>query len=118
MVSVFALLLSQIGNTDSSGPDTKRLWSAIIIATAIGAIGVTIRQFTPSQIDRIWLAVFPNHRDAFLLLFGRDLLRTIPQSLALGWLYVRYGIEAVIVTSFLGSILGYLLFIHVFVKFA
>ncbi len=115
MVSIFVLLALQIRKTRGLGSDTKVFWAGIVIVTAIRAIGLIVRQLTPSQIDQTMLAVFPNHRDPFLLVAARGLLPMIPSSLSLGWLYVRYGLEAAILAGFMASVLGYLMFVHVFV---
>lgn len=117
MVSVFVLLLLQIRRVRPSSPDTKLLWAAIIIVTAVRAVNLIMQQSTPSQIDQIMLANLPTHRDPGWLVAARGLLRMVPSSLALGWLYVRYGIEAVMLASFVGALLGYLLLTHVFVHF-
>jgi hypothetical protein len=118
MVSVFIMLLIQTRRMRGSGPDTKLLWGAILIVSAIRAINPVVRQSSPSQIDQIMLAAFPTHRDSLSLVAVRDLLRMVPSGGVLGWLYVRYGIEAAILASFLGAVLGYLLMIHLFVYFA
>jgi hypothetical protein len=118
MVSVFVLLLLQIRGTRGSIPDRNLLWAAIVIVTAIRAASLVVQQSTPSQIDQIILAVFPTHRDPFSLVAARGLVRMVPASLALGWLYVRYGIEAALLASFVGAVLAYPLLIHVFIHFA
>jgi hypothetical protein len=118
MVSVFVLLLLQIRGTRGSIPDRKLLWAAIVIVTAIRATSLIVQQSTPSQIDQIILAVFPTHRDPLSLVAARGLVRMAPASLASGWLYVRHGIEAAILASFLSAVLAYPLLIHVLIHFA
>lgn len=117
MVSVFALVLLQVTRTSRSGPGTRVLWVAILIVTIIRAISLLVWQSNPSEIDQIIQAIFPTHRDPFSLIAARSLIRMVPSSLALGWLYVRHGIEAAIVTSFIAALFGHLLFIYVFLRF-
>ena len=42
----------------------------------------------------------------------------VPSKIILGWLYVRHGIEAAILVSFMSGVVDYLLLAHVFVQFA
>lgn len=119
MLSVFVLLFRQIRGMHAVR-NTEFFWAAIIAVAAIRGIDLVAGQLISTNIDQTLNTLMGLHitRDPFSLVAFRGVLRLVPSKVVLGWLYVRYGIEAAILASFLGAVLGYLLLIHLFVYFA
>lgn len=86
-VSLVAWLLSHIGHYDGGDPTAWVMWSAIIVMSALFAIGhLPALKGVGGKVSGIMLS--------------RTFVLNMPLAIVCGWLYWKYGIEAAIITHF------------------
>lgn len=110
LLSGIALILAKITGMPSGTVSDRILFSAVLAVAAIDAIVYLAWQAATSQMIYSSLGVTRIVRDPFWSIIARDLLRTVPGAVGLGWLYVRRGIESAILGAFLASVLAYVIF--------
>ena len=117
MVSVFALLISQVGGRGSAAARRKMLLGAVLAVTLLGTANRLLQEWTATQIYSRALKGIQITHDPFWLIAVRHLLLRVPSNLGFGWLYIQYGIESSILASFIAAVAAYLFFIFVLIHF-
>ncbi len=109
LLSGIALILAKITGMPSGTVSDRILFSAVLAVAAIDAIVYLAWQAAASQMIYSSLGITRIVRDPFWSIIACDLLRTVPGAAGLGWLYVRRGIESAILSSFVASVLAYVM---------
>jgi hypothetical protein len=102
-------ILIKLTHSPPLQPTAKLIWIAIIVAYAVnvslGRIGIHLN----SLIFAPYVAGMPIHGDptaTYILYILRDVALWLPVELALGWLYIRRGLEACILASFIAGLIA------------
>jgi len=100
-VSVIALLLVQLFGSSNPVVDRKFFWAAILI---VALIHTAHYLFMQHESTLLYSGLFkdlglPFRADPFRVIAARASVSIIPMGVALGLLYVRYGVEASILAS-------------------
>jgi len=117
LLSVITLIFAKITGSPSGTASNRVLYSAVLGVAAIGAITHIVWQSAAPKMIFSSLAVPRIVHDSFWLVVTRAFLLTVPGAIGFGWLYVRRGIEAAILSAFVASVVAHLLFVLVVVHF-
>ena len=109
-LSGIALILVKTTGTSSSSVSNRILLPAVLISAAIDAILFLAWQSSATHMIYSSIGLTTVVHDSSWLVVARGLLQTVPGAIGLGWLYVRRGIESAILSAFVASVLGYVIF--------
>ncbi|HXX45062.1 MAG TPA: hypothetical protein VEJ38_10050 [Candidatus Acidoferrales bacterium] len=113
-VSGIAWLLARAMRDPSRPPGRAVFFWAIAIATAIAsALGILATAGANRQLQTYLSDVLPNMQaEPLWSLSARHLIGSVPSGFGLGWLYVRYGLEAAILGIVVAALIGHELVLH------
>jgi hypothetical protein len=119
-VSVIILLLVQMFGKPNLVTDSKFFWAAILIVVLVHTANYLLMQHESTLLYSGLFKSFglPSRIDPFWLVAARASVRIVPTGVALGLLYVRYGIETSIVASFGAAVANHLFTIFWFTHFS
>jgi hypothetical protein len=117
MVSVFVLLLVLIARQPSATPNSWFTWTGIFGVVLFHLVENVYQDVIGTHATQFFYAQLHLPRDPFWLVAIRHSLGTALRDIGFGWIYVSFGIESVIVTSFLAAVMADLLLKFVFIHF-
>jgi hypothetical protein len=117
LLSIIALILAKITRSPTGTASNRVLFSGVIGVAAIGAISHVAWQGATTKMIFGSLGAITVVHDPFWVVIARAFLQTAPGAIGFGWLFVRRGIEAAILSAFVASVVAHLLFVLVIVHF-
>jgi hypothetical protein len=117
LLSIIALIFARITHSPTGTASNRVLFSAMLGVAAIGVIVRVAWQGAITNMILSSLGVTRAGHDPVWLIITRASLLTVPGAIGFGWLYVRRGIEAAILSAFVASVVAHLWFELVVVHF-
>lgn len=111
LLSVIALMFAKITGFPTGTASNRVLFSAVLSVAAIGAIASVAWQSATTKMIYSSVGMIKTVHDSHWLVIARALLRTVPGAVGFGWLYVHCGVESAILSAFVASVVGHLLFV-------
>lgn len=107
LLSGIAWILSRLRRSTSSEISWTILWTAIFLAVTVGAISHLAWQSIYERLLTDAIGGIRLSKNPFWLSATHLLLGSVPGGVALGWLYIRRGLESAMLGSLLASATGY-----------
>jgi len=107
LLSGIVWILAKATRTAPDAGSRTLVWTSIFLAIAVGATlnlawQHIFHRLMMDALGGIWLP-----SDPFWMIVTRPLLKIVPAGVALGWLYMRRGLESAIIASLIASAAGY-----------
>jgi hypothetical protein len=117
LVSLLAWALSRAVGQPRGTASPRVLWTSIIVVAILSATYVFRQQHSAHQMFLAHFQGMAVPQDPQWLVALRVALDQLPGALALGWLYVRYGIESAILSSFAADLIERYLLLYLYIYF-